>query len=184
MIAEVLNTAKLKMDKAIEVAKDDFQTVRSGRINPQLFQKVLVDYYGSPTPLAQLASFQVQDARTLVLSPFDKSSLKAIETAIRDDNNLGANPSNDGNIVRITIPELTEERRKEYVKLVKNKAEDHRVVVRNIRRKAKDDLDALKSEVGEDEVSRAEKDLEAATKAAIDSIDEALKRKEVELLEV
>src|SRR5688572_24952529 len=105
MIAEVLNTAKLKMDKAIEVAKDDFQTVRSGRINPQLFQKVLVDYYGSPTPLAQLASFQVQDARTLVLSPFDKSSLKAIETAIRDDNNLGANPSNDGNIVRITIPE-------------------------------------------------------------------------------
>lgn len=184
MIAEVLNNAKSKMDKALEVAKDDFQTVRSGRINPQLFQKVLVDYYGSPTPLAQLASFNVQDARTLVLSPFDKSSMKAIETAIRDDNNLGANPSNDGNVIRVTIPELTEERRKEYVKLVKNKAEDHRVVVRNIRRKAKDELDALKSEIGEDEVARGEKDLEAATKTAIDAIDEALKRKEVELLEV
>jgi ribosome recycling factor len=172
------------MHKAVEVAKDDFASVRTGRANPQLFQKIMVSYYGTPTPLSQLASLQNPEARTLVVTPYDKSALKEIEIAIRDTPNLGANPSNDGNIIRVTLPELTEERRKEFVKIVRSKAEDARVSVRNIRRKAKDDLDALKGEVGDDEVSRGEKELEHITKSNVDAIDDALKRKEAELLEV
>jgi ribosome recycling factor len=172
------------MQKAVEVDKDDFSNVRTGRANPQLFQKILVSYYGTPTPLAQLASLQNPEARTLLVTPYDKGALRDIEQAIRDTPNLGANPSNDGNIIRVTLPELTEERRKEYVKIVRGKAEDAKVSVRNIRRKAKDDLDALKGEVGDDEVSRAEKELEQITKSNVDSIDDALKRKEAELLEV
>jgi ribosome recycling factor len=143
-----------------------------------------VSYYGTPTPLAQLASLQNPEARTLLVTPYDKGALKDIEQAIRDTPNLGANPSNDGNIIRVTLPELTEDRRKEFVKIVRSKAEDAKVSVRNIRRKAKDDLDALKSEVGDDEVSRAEKELEQITKSNVDAIDDALKRKEAELLEV
>jgi ribosome recycling factor len=168
----------------VEVAKDDFSSVRTGRANPQLFQKIMVSYYGTPTPLAQLASMQNPEARTLVVTPYDKGALKDIEQAIRDTPNLGANPSNDGNIIRVTLPELTEERRREFVKIVRGKAEDARVSVRNIRRKAKDDLDALKGDVGDDEVSRAEKELEQITKSNVDAIDDALKRKEAELLEV
>ena len=184
MIADVLSDATARMHKAVEVAKDDFGTVRTGRANPQLFQKIMVSYYGTPTPLAQLASLQNPEARTLLVTPYDKSALRDIEQAIRDTPNLGANPSNDGNIIRVTLPELTEERRKEYVKIVRSKAEDAKVSVRNIRRKAKDDLDALKGEIGDDEVSRAEKELEQLTKANVDAIDDALKRKEAELLEV
>jgi len=184
VIADVLSDATTRMQKAVEVAKEDFATVRTGRANPQLFQKIMVSYYGTPTPLSQLASLNNPEARTLVVTPYDKSALKDIEQAIRDTPNLGANPTNDGNIVRVTLPELTEERRKEFVKLVKSKAEDARVSVRNIRRKAKDDLDALKGEVGDDEVSRAEKELEQVTKTHVDQIDDALKRKEAELLEV
>ncbi|KTR93453.1 ribosome-recycling factor [Microbacterium testaceum] len=184
MIADVLADAGTRMDRAVEAAKEDFATVRTGRANPQMFQKVLVDYYGSPTPLAQLASLNNPEARTLVVNPYDKSALKAIEQAIRDMPNLGVNPTNDGNIVRITMPELTEERRKEYVKLVRGKGEDAKVQIRNLRRKAKDDLDALKSDVGEDELVRAEKELDGVTRAHVDQIDEALKRKEAELLEV
>ncbi len=184
MIADVLSDATARMQKAVEVAKDDFATVRTGRANPQLFQKIMVSYYGTPTPLAQLASLQNPEARTLVVTPYDKSALRDIEQAIRDTPNLGANPSNDGNIIRVTLPELTEERRKEFVKIVRSKAEDARVSVRNIRRKAKDDLDALKGEVGDDEVSRGEKELEQITKSNVDAIDDALKRKEAELLEV
>ena len=184
MIADVLSDATARMHKAVEVAKDDFASVRTGRANPQLFQKIMVSYYGTPTPLAQLASLQNPEARTLVVTPYDKSAMKDIETAIRDTPNLGANPSNDGNIIRVTLPELTEERRKEFVKIVRTKAEDAKVSVRNIRRKAKDDLDALKGDVGDDEVSRGEKELEHITKANVDAIDEALKRKEAELLEV
>jgi len=183
VISDVLAEAKDKMDKALEVAKDDFATVRTGRANPLLFQKILVDYYGSPTPLAQLASLNNPEARTLIVTPFDKSALKEIEKAIVAAPNLGANVGNDGEIVRVTLPELTEERRKEFVKLVRDKGEQAKVALRNIRRKAKDDLDSLK-EVGEDEVARAEKDLEATTKAHVDAIDDALKRKESELLEV
>ncbi|MCD2442422.1 ribosome recycling factor [Agromyces sp. SYSU K20354] len=184
MIADVLSDATTRMHKAVEVAKDDFATVRTGRANPQLFQKIMVSYYGTPTPLSQLASLQNPEARTLVVTPYDKSALKDIEQAIRDTPNLGANPTNDGNIVRVTLPELTEERRKEYVKIVRTKAEDAKVSVRNIRRKAKDDLDALKGEVGDDEVARGEKELEQITKSNVDAIDDALKRKEAELLEV
>ncbi|MDR6907585.1 ribosome recycling factor [Agromyces sp. 3263] len=184
MIADVLSDATARMHKAVEVAKDDFASVRTGRANPQLFQKIMVSYYGTPTPLSQLASLQNPEARTLVVTPYDKSALKDIEQAIRDTPNLGANPTNDGNIVRVTLPELTEERRREYVKIVRSKAEDARVSVRNIRRKAKDDLDGLKGEVGDDEVSRAEKELEQLTKTNVDAIDDALKRKEAELLEV
>ncbi|KRC63012.1 ribosome-recycling factor [Agromyces sp. Root81] len=184
MIADVLSDATARMQKAVEVAKDDFSSVRTGRANPQLFQKIMVSYYGTPTPLAQLASMQNPEARTLVVTPYDKSALKDIEQAIRDTPNLGANPTNDGNIIRVTLPELTEERRREFVKIVRGKAEDARVSVRNIRRKTKDDLDALKGDVGDDEVSRAEKELEQITKSHVDAIDDALKRKEAELLEV
>ena len=184
MIADVLSDATARMHKAVEVAKDDFATVRTGRANPQLFQKIMVSYYGTPTPLSQLASLQNPEARTLVVTPYDKGALRDIEQAIRDTPNLGANPSNDGNLIRVTLPELTEERRKEYVKIVRSKAEDAKVSVRNIRRKAKDDLDALKGEVGDDEVARGEKELEHITKTNVDAIDDALKRKEAELLEV
>jgi ribosome recycling factor len=176
--------ARDKMHKAVEVAKDDFSGVRTGRANPALFQKVLVDYYGTPTPLAQLAGLQNADARTLVITPYDKSALKEIEKAIVGTPNLGANVGNDGTIIRATLPELTEDRRKEFVKIVRGKGEDAKVAIRNIRRKAKDDLDALKAEVGDDEVARAEKELETLTKNQVDAIDEALRKKESELLEV
>jgi ribosome recycling factor len=184
MIADVLAEAREKMDKAVEIVQEDFQTVRTGRANPALFQKIMVDYYGQATPLAQLAALQNLEARTLMITPYDKSALKEIEKAISNYPNLGASPSNDGDVIRVTMPELTEERRKEYVKVVRQKAEDGRVSVRNIRRKAKDDLEALKNEVGEDDIARAEKELDTLTKASTDHIDEALKRKEVELLEV
>jgi ribosome recycling factor len=184
VIADVLTEARDKMNRAVEVVKDDFSTVRTGRANPQLFQRVLVDYYGSPTPLAQLASLQNPEARTLLVTPYDKTALKEIERALVNMPNLGANVGNDGEIVRVTLPELTQDRRKEFVKIVRGKAEEARVAVRNIRRRAKDDLDSLKSEVGDDDVARAEKELEQITKTHVEAIDDALKRKEVELLEV
>ncbi len=184
VIADVLTDAAARMDRAVEAAKDDFATVRTGRANPQLFQKILVDYYGTPTPLAQLASLNNPEARTLIVTPYDKSALKAIEQAIRDMPNLGVNPANDGTIVRVTLPELTEERRREFVKLVRQKAEDAKVHVRGIRRKSKDELDTQKADVGEDELARAEKELDSLTRAHVDAIDDALKRKEAELLEV
>ena len=184
MISDVLAEATDKMDRAVEVAKDDFSTVRTGRANPALFLRILVEYYGTPTPLAQLASLQNPEARTLIVTPYDKTALKEIEKAIVSFPNLGATPTNDGNIIRVTMPELTEERRKEYVKIVRTKGEDAKIVMRNLRRKAMDDLDALKSEIGEDDVVRGGKELEAITKTHVDAVDEALKRKEVELLEV
>lgn len=182
-ISDVLAEAKDKMDKAVEVAKDDFGTVSAGRANPALFQKVLVDYYGSPTPLVQLASLVNQEARVLIITPFDKTALKDIEKAIVAAQHLGATVGNDGTVIRASIPELTQERRKDYVKIARDKAEQARVAVRNVRRHSKDALDAL-SEVGEDEVARAEKELDALTKAHVDAIDAALKHKESELLEV
>ncbi|TFD91987.1 ribosome recycling factor [Cryobacterium lactosi] len=184
MITDVLTDTTQRMDKAVEAAKEDFATVRTGRANPQMFQKILVDYYGTPTPLGQLASLQNQEARTLLITPYDKSALRDIENAIRDTPNLGANLGNDGIVIRASLPELTNDRRKEYVKIVKTKGEDSKVSVRNLRRKAKDELDALKSEVGDDDVARAEKELEQITKTHIDAIDEALKRKEAELLAI
>ena len=186
MIAEILKSTTEKMEKAVEAAKEDFSTIRTGRANPAMFQKIMVDYYGTGTPLGNLASIQVLEARSLAITPYDKSALLAIEKAIRDVPNLGATPNNDGNVIRVSLPDLTEERRKEYVKLARNKAEEHRVVVRNIRRKGNDDLAVVKKDglAGEDDISRAEKELDAMTKKHVDAIDDALKHKESELLEV
>jgi ribosome recycling factor len=185
VIDETLLEAEEKMDKAVEVAKEEFATIRTGRANPAMFTKLLVDYYGSPTPMQQLASFSTPEARTVLISPFDMSAMQNIERAIRDSD-LGVNPTDDGKIIRVVLPELTTERRKEYVKLAKHKAEEGRVSVRNIRRHAKDTLDHLArdGEAGEDDVARAEKELEALTKKHVDLIDQLLAHKESELLEV
>ena len=175
--------ASERMTKVVEHTRSEFAGVRSGRANSGLVEKLPIDYYGSTAPLQQLASFSVPEARMLVISPFDKGSIQAIERAIRDAN-LGLNPSNDGAVIRLGFPVLTEERRKEFVKIVKSRAEDARVAVRNVRRFGKDSFDALKSEVGEDEIARGEKELDALTRQHVDLIDDALKRKEAELLEV
>lgn len=185
MIDETLLAAEEKMDKAVEVAKEDFATIRTGRANPAMFSKIMVDYYGSPTPLQQLASFATPEARTILISPFDMSSMRAVEKAIRDSD-LGVNPTDDGKVIRVVLPQLTEERRRDYVKLAKHKAEEARVAVRNIRRHAKEELDriARDGEAGEDEVARAEKELEALTKRHVELVDQLLVHKENELLEV
>ena len=185
MLDETMFEAEEKMDKAVEVAKEDFSSIRTGRANAAMFSKLLVDYYGAPTPLQQLASFQTPEARTMLITPFDKSSLAAVEKALRDSD-LGVNPANDGNVIRVVLPALTEERRRDYVKLAKSKAEDARVSVRSVRRKAKDTIDrAVKDgEIGEDEGSRAEKELDGLTKRHTDEIDVILAAKEAELLEV
>jgi len=185
VIDETLLEAEEKMDKAVEVAKEDLSGVRSGRANPAMFNKLTADYYGSPTPLSQMASFQVQDARMVVISPYDKSALGAIERSIRDSD-LGVNPSSDGVVIRVVFPQLTEERRKEYIKVAKAKGEDAKISVRNIRRHSKETLDKLAKdgEAGEDDVRRAEKSLDELTQKHTAKIDELLKHKESELLEV
>lgn len=185
MINETLNEADQKMNKAVEVAREEFGAIRAGRANPSMFAKLTADYYGTPTPVQQLASFTAPEARIILVAPYDMSALPAIERAIRDSD-LGLNPSNDGKLIRCVFPELTEERRKEYIKLAKTKAEDGRIAVRNIRRTAKQGLDKLGSdgEVGKDDVTGAEKRLDGLTKKHTDSIDELLKNKEAELLEV
>jgi ribosome recycling factor len=185
MIEETMFEAEEKMDKAIDVLKEDFAGIRTGRANPGLFNKLQVEYYGAPTPLQQLASFQNPDPRTILVIPFDKSALHGIEKAIRDSD-LGVNPSSDGNQIRCVMPELTEERRREYIKLAHHKAEDARVSVRNIRRKAKTDLDRFvkDGEVGEDDGTRAEKELDTLTKKHTDLVETLVKAKEAELLEV
>jgi ribosome recycling factor len=185
VIEETLFEAEEKMDKAVEVAREDLGNIRSGRANAGMFAKISVDYYGAPTPLQQLASFQITDARTVLVSPFDKSSMANVEKALLESD-LGVNPSNDGNVIRLVLPTLTEERRREYVKLAKGKGEDARISVRNVRRRAKEELDriAKDGEAGEDEVSRAQHELEALTKKHTDLIDSLLAGKEKELLEV
>ncbi|WP_248125796.1 ribosome recycling factor [Micrococcus lacusdianchii] len=185
MIQDTLKSAQEQMDRTIDATREDFASVRTGRANPGLYSKVMVDYYGAMTPLQQLASFTTTDARTLLITPFDVSALRNIEKAL-SESEVGANPSNDGKVIRVVMPELTEERRKEYVKLVKNKAEEHKVSVRNARRKAKEAIDrAVKDgEVGEDEGTRGEKELDAMTKKHTDTIEEMAKKKETELLEV
>ena len=185
MIDETLLDAEEKMEKAVSVAKDDFGGIRTGRATPAMFNKIVVDYYGAMTPINQLSSLTVPEPRMAVISPYDKSSLGVIERAIRDSD-LGVNPSNDGSIIRIVFPQLTEERRKEFVKVARGKAEDARVSIRNIRRKAKEELDRLvkDGETGEDDVARAEKELEKTTAQYVSSVDELLRHKEAELLEV
>lgn len=185
MIDETLFEAEEKMDKAVEVAKEEFAGIRTGRAQPGMFSKILVDYYGAPTPLQQLASFQTPEARTILINPFDKGSVHAIEKAIRDSD-LGLNPSHDGTIIRCVMPLLTEERRRDYVKMAHHQAEEAKVAVRNIRRHAKSALEKMvkDGEVGEDDGRRAEHELEGLTKKHVEKIDELLKHKESELLEV
>ena len=185
MIADIMREADIKMANAVEHTKEEFAAIRTGRAHTAIFAKLTADYYGSPTPLQQLATFHVPDARVVLITPYDKSSMASIEKSIRNSD-LGVNPSNDGTTIRVTLPELTEERRKEYIKLAKHKAEDARISVRGARRTAKEALDKMvkDKEVGEDEVVRAEKQLDAATRKHVDEIDEVLKHKEAELLEV
>ena len=185
MIEDVLLEAIDKMERAVEHVQSQFSTVRTGRANAALVDRIVVEYYGSPVPLQQLAAFQVPEARTLIVKPHDKGAIAAIEKAIRESD-LGLQPSNDGSIIRLTIPVLTEERRKEYVKVVKNMTEDGRIAVRNIRRDARKQLETSEksSEMSKDELERAEKDLDKHTQDHVDLIEKALARKEQELLEV
>lgn len=185
MIEETLLEAEEKMEKAVVVAKEDFAAIRTGRAHPAMFNKIMADYYGALTPINQLASFAVPEARMAVITPFDSGALRNIEQAIRDSD-LGVNPTNDGRIIRVVFPQLTEERRKEYIKVARGKAEDARISIRSVRRKAKETLDKLvkDGESGEDEVRRAEKELDDTTHKYVAQIDELLKHKEAELLEV
>ena len=185
MIDETLFEAEEKMDKAVAVAKDEFAGIRTGRAHPSMFNKITAEYYGTQTPVNQLASFHMPEPRMVIVQPFDKSSMGAIEKAIRNSD-LGVNPSNDGNIIRVVLPELSEERRREYIKIARHKAEDSRVSIRNIRRHAKDSLDKLvkDGDAGEDDGRRAERELDDLTHNYVAQVDELLRHKEAELLEV
>ena len=185
MIDETMLEAEEKMEKAVGVAKEDFAGIRTGRATSKMFDKITAEYYGSQTPVTQMAGFAVPEARLVVITPYDKGSMTAIEKAIRDSD-LGVNPTNDGIVIRVAFPQLTEERRRDYIKVARTKAEDARISMRNIRRHAKDTLDKLMKdgEVGEDDVRRAEKSLDEITHKYVAQIDELLKHKEAELLEV
>ncbi|HLX50415.1 MAG TPA: ribosome recycling factor [Streptosporangiaceae bacterium] len=185
MIEETLFESEEKMEKAVAVAKEEFAGIRTGRAHPAMFAKITAEYYGTQTPVNQLASFHIPEPRMVVIQPFDKSSLGSIEKAIRNSD-LGVNPSNDGSIIRVVFPELSEERRREYVRIAHRKAEDGRVSIRNIRRHSKDTLDKLikNGDAGEDEVRRAERELDELTHTYVAQVDELLKHKEAELLEV
>lgn len=185
VIEMALLEAEEKMDKALEVAREDMAGIRTGRAHPGMFARLEVDYYGAPTPMQQLASFTVQDARTLLITPYDKGAMGEIEKTLRNSD-LGANPSNDGNAIRIVIPQLTEERRREYIKLAHHKGEEAKVSIRHIRRHAKDAIDkAVKDgEMGEDEGERLLKDLDKVTKQVTDQLDALLDSKQKEIMEV
>jgi ribosome recycling factor len=182
-VASALKDADTKMSKAVEVAKDDFASIRTGRAHPSMFNKIMVDYYGTYTALSQLASIQVPEARMATIAPFDKGAMASIEKAIRESD-LGVNPGNDGVVIRINFPQLTEERRKEYIKVAK--AEDSKISMRNIRRAAKEAMEKMEKDgdIGKDDLARGEKELEKITSDHVAKIDELLKHKEVELLEV
>ena len=185
MIAETEKEAKESMEMAIEFATEDLASIRTGRAHPAMFNKLTAEYYGAPTPLQQLATFTSQDARTMLITPFDRSSMAAIEKAIRDAD-LGVNPSNDGNSIRIVMPQLTEERRRDYIKMARGEAEDARIVVRNARRHAMDQLKKYEKDgdISEDDFARAEKSIDAMTKKYVEQVDELLKSKEQDLSEV
>jgi ribosome recycling factor len=185
VIDETLLEAEEKMEKAVAVAKEEFAGIRTGRVNPSMFNKITAEYYGTQTPVNQLASFHMPEPRMIIVQPFDKSSLVAIEKAIRSSD-LGVNPSNDGVIIRVIFPDLSEERRREFIKVARHKAEDSRVSIRNIRRHAKDSLDKLVKggEAGEDDGRRAERELDDLTHVYVTQVDELLRHKEAELLEV
>jgi ribosome recycling factor len=185
LIDAVIDDAKEHMAKAVAHAHAEFAGVRSGRANSGLVENLRVDYYGNATPLKQLASFNIPEARLLVISPFDKGSMKAIEKAIQNSD-LGLTPSNDGTVIRLAFPQLTAERRKELVKLVKHKAEESRVAIRNVRRSARHDLEGLEKDgdISSDELERAEKEMEKLTAEHVAEIDRLVQHKEAELLEV
>jgi ribosome recycling factor len=185
VIDQTLRDADQRMGKAVDFAKEEFAAIRTGRAHPAMFSKLTADYYGTPTPLQQLASFQTPEARTILIQPYDRGAMPAIEKAIRDSD-LGVNPTDDGKVIRVTLPELTEERRKEYIKVARHNAEESRVSVRNIRRSAKQALEKMEKdgEVGQDDVAGAEKRLDGMTKKHVEEIDDLLKHKEAELLEV
>jgi ribosome recycling factor len=185
VIDETLLEAEEKMEKAVAVAKDEFAGIRTGRAHPSMFNKITAEYYGTQTPVNQLASFHMPEPRMVIVQPFDKSSMAAIEKAIRNSD-LGVNPSNDGTIIRVVLPELSEERRREFIKVARHKAEDSRVSIRNIRRHAKDSLDKLVKggDAGEDDGRRAERELDELTHTYVAQIDDLLRHKEAELLEV
>ncbi|AZG44049.1 ribosome recycling factor [Gordonia insulae] len=185
MIDDALLDAEEKMEKAVSVAKDDMGSVRTGRANPAMFNRVNIEYYGAVTPITQVAGITTPEARLVVIKPYEASILRDIETAIRNSD-LGVNPTNDGSIIRVAIPQLTEDRRKELVKQVKGKGEDAKVAIRNVRRKAVDELKRIQKdgEAGEDDVSRAEKELDKTTAGYVAQVDDLVKHKENELLEV
>jgi len=185
MIDDITREAESKMAGAVDYARQDFAAIRTGRATPDMFSKLQADYYGSPTSLLQLATFNSPEPRTMLITPFDRTALPAMLRAIRDSD-LGVAPSDDGNTIRVVLPELTEERRKEYVKTARTKAEDGRVAVRNIRRHAMEAIKRLEKDkqISEDDAARAEKQLDTATKKHIEAVDAMLKAKEQELMAV
>jgi ribosome recycling factor len=185
VIDDTLLEAEEKMDKSVNSTREELQTIRTGRASPNMFSKLVADYYGAPTPLNQLASFTVPEPRMAVISPFDKHAMAAIEKSIRDSD-LGVNPTNDGNVIRVVFPQLTEERRRELIKVAKTRAEEGRVAIRAVRRHAKEALEKLQKngDAGEDDIRRAEKELEEMTHRHSHSVDDLLAHKESELLEV
>jgi ribosome recycling factor len=185
VIDDTLLEAEEKMERAVEHAKEEFAAIRTGRASAAMFSKIIIDYYGAPTPLPQMASIGVPEPRMAIIKPYDASQLQAMEKAIRDSD-LGVNPTNDGTIIRVVIPQLSEERRREMVKVAKHKGEDAKISIRNVRRKANEELHriARDGETGEDEVGRAEKELQHTTDKYVAQVDELVKHKEAELLEV
>jgi ribosome recycling factor len=185
VIDETLFEAEEKMERAIEFAKEELATIRTGRATPAMFSKIMIDYYGTPTPLPQMASIGVPEPRMAIIKPYDNSQMHAMEKAIRDSD-LGVNPNNEGTQIRIILPQMTEERRREMIKVARHKGEEGKVAVRNVRRKAKEELDRIvrDGEAGEDDGRRAEKELDDLTHKYVAHIDEIVKHKESELLEV
>ena len=185
MIEETLFEAEEKMDRAVDHAKEEFAAIRTGRATPAMFGRIVIDYYGAPTPLPQMASIGIPEPRMVLIKPHDPSQLKAMEKAIRDSD-LGVNPNNEGTQLRLVLPPMTEERRRDMIKVVRHKGEDAKVAIRNIRRRAKEELDRIvkDGEAGEDDGRRAEKELDDLTQRYVASIDDLVKHKETELLEV
>jgi ribosome recycling factor len=183
MISDLLSDAERKMEMATDHVASEFSTVRTGRANPQLLHRISVEYYGQPTPLQQLASIAVPEARLLVIQPFDKTSVGDIERAI-NQSDLGLNPSNDGSVIRIAFPPLTEERRRDLIKVVKHMAEEGRVAIRNIRRHSKTDMEAMHGDISDDDIRRGEEELQKLTDRFVVKVDQLLSHKEEELLEV
>jgi ribosome recycling factor len=185
VIDDTLLEAEEKMDRAVEHAKEELGAIRTGRATPAMFSKIVIDYYGSPTPLTQMASVAVPEPRMAIIKPYDNSQLAAMEKAIRNSD-LGVNPNNEGNQLRILLPPMTEDRRREMIKVARHKGEEGRVAIRNVRRRAKEELDRIvkDGEAGEDQGRRAEKELDDLTHRYVTQVDELIKHKETELLEV